>query len=649
MSVRALLLSSLLACVIVTHLIAAGILLYTTSYSPVESYKDLIIIDNQTSLEQVAVSNDINSMPSRISSPSSSEARKVRVAVDENGNIIAHSLHHALANNSSTSSTVSNLIENWLKVHFPTVYNHQAIDTIKKNEPYHKAALAFFISFIICTLLTIWFSKYISSPIRLLSSMANSIERRRFADIPKQAYRYKEVSVIATQLAALKNTLNKQESSINYQKKHDKLTSLYNYQAAIEAIELCLHREDPFNIIRLSLDDFRSIKGTFGYTIGDQILITTASRLRELATANRLPFRLYNNEFLILSYGEEINKTWLSLLFETLSTPISLHSTASVRPTFTLGVANYPVDGNVAQLLLRRSDIAINEAYKNGIKYKRYTDEIEQHNLRKTIIINDLPSAIANHELWMDYQPKVDIATGEVKHFEALVRWRHATLGLIFPDEFIELAEQMGFIRQLSYWVMTHVCQQLHLWKQNGHLLSVAINLSANDINDLTLPSHIEKLLSDYELMPWQLSLEITESAAMKDMDTAITVLNKISSLGITLAIDDFGTGYSSLLQLKQLPVNELKIDKSFVLDLNTESSNLPIVSSTIELGHALGLTIIAEGVENAESAETLAALGCHFLQGYWISKPMPAHQVITWLSKFEKLIFKNQYLKTNT
>ncbi|WP_235042146.1 putative bifunctional diguanylate cyclase/phosphodiesterase [Vreelandella profundi] len=594
MSFRLHLLITLLALVITTHVVLLSAASYLTSKNTGHPHKQTLIFNSDSSLQNMAILN-------------SSEP--------------------ANGTGNENSSDVTNT----------------PLATLLTGA--HKEILYIFLgSFSALSLLSIWLSKYLAKPILSVYKAAFKIDRGQQIFISKNAYRYKETRTLATTLASLKANIEKQDSVIRHHTRHDKLTNLLNYQSALETLEQDTNKErnQEITAMRLSFNEFSSINSTLGYIRGDEIITELSNRLHQLATVNLHSFRLYNSEFLLIIYGQKVDKDWLDDFFSFLCSPIFLHSSSSIRPSFSSGIARFPMDGRDAHLLLRRTDIALNEAHKNTTQYEFYSESIEKINLRKSIIINDLNTAIANQELWMDYQPKVKTSEGNVNHFEALMRWNHPTLGLIFPDEFIEIAEQTGSIKQLSQWVLTHVCQQLHTWQQSGHLLSVAINLSANDINDQTLPEKISTLMADYELAPWQLSIEITESAALKDIDTAINVLNKISALGISLAIDDFGTGYSSLSQLKLLPVDELKIDKSFILRLNTEMRNLEIVSSTIQLGHTLGLKIIAEGVENFDAANTLAKLGCDFLQGYWIAKPMPAHQVIQWLKKFETIKFKD-------
>ncbi|CAN0541167.1 unnamed protein product, partial [Ectocarpus sp. 12 AP-2014] len=388
-----------------------------------------------------------------------------------------------------------------------------------------KIVLILIATFITSILLSIWLSNYITKPLKALYLATTKMDRSQQILIPDSVYRHKETGYIATKIATLKFNLEKQEHFLLHHSKRDQLTHLPNYQAAIETIDLHIRQEESFSIIRLSINDFRSINGIFGYSTGDQTLTTIANRMKELTTSNHQPFYLYNNEFLMLCFNNSLDENWLERFFKFLSAPIFLHNDTAIRPTYSSGIASFPNDGSDTHQLLRKTDIALNEAYKNTTRHEYFTDFIEQSNLRKSIIINDINSASINNELWMDYQPKVKTSTGRVSHFEALTRWNHPTLGLVFPDEFIEIAEQTGSIGSLSHWVMTHVCQQIHTWNQSGHHLSVAVNLSANDIIDETLPDKISTLMSDYELMPWQFSIEITESAAMKDISTAINIL----------------------------------------------------------------------------------------------------------------------------
>lgn len=483
-------------------------------------------------------------------------------------------------------------------------------------------------------LFSLWISKRLSSPLSKLGHAASQI---RFTP-SSQVQKHPETRLISQTILALQTDIETRDKTLLLQTKSDSLTQLPNQVAAFDSLESLVAQQAPFTMMRLALHELRAINSTFGYSVGDQVLIAIADRLRDFSSTQHHPYRLTNNEFLIINEGDPSNSAWLELLIQHLSNTIAVNHLSTVKPICSIGSVSYPNDGNSVQQLFRRADIALQHAQDKAVRYECYTEDLDKLQLRKRTLINDLPNAVTHDELWVDYQPKTALNSGKAKHFEALIRWHHPTLGLIRPDEFIELAERSGNISLLSQWMLIHVCQQLHVWNQSGQRLSVAINLSANDITNAQLPQQLEQLLKTYNLAPCQLAIEVTETTAMQDMSQVVNILKEISTLGIVLAIDDFGTGYSSLAQLKRLPFNELKIDKSFILRLNTDEDDRLIVRSTIELGHRLGLKVIAEGVENYETAVLLSKMGCDYLQGYWIAKPMPSHQVLNWLKHFKGL-----------
>lgn len=246
--------------------------------------------------------------------------------------------------------------------------------------------------------------------------------------------------------------------------------------------------------------------------------------------------------------------------------------------------------------------------------------------------MGDLRQAINDDQLAVHYQPKIDLATMRLGRVEALVRWNHPTMGQIAPDRFIPLAEQTGLITPLTRWVLETALRQVAAWRQGGLDLGVAVNLSMRALHDPTLPETVDWLLRRHAVTPTDLTLEVTESSLMADPATASSVLEKLQELGCHISIDDFGTGYSSLAYIKHLPVNEIKIDKSFVLGMGTDDRDRAIVRSVSDLGHNLGLRVVAEGVETAESLDTLRALGCDVVQGYFVSRPLPAGELEAWL-----------------
>jgi EAL domain-containing protein (putative c-di-GMP-specific phosphodiesterase class I) len=258
----------------------------------------------------------------------------------------------------------------------------------------------------------------------------------------------------------------------------------------------------------------------------------------------------------------------------------------------------------------------------------------QQYNPQRLMLISELRRAIGAGELCLYYQPKIDLKSRAVESVEALVRWQHPSGGMIPPDQFIPLAEQTGLIGPLSYWVLEEAARQCSEWLRARRRLSIAINLSAWNLRDATLPETIASLLERYGIPPQLLCIELTESAVMTDTRRSLDILAQIFALGVHISIDDFGTGYSSLAYLKQLPIDELKIDRSFVQHMTTNKADATIVSSTINLAHSFGLRVVAEGVEDLPTLELLSALRCDLAQGYCMSRPLPVEQLERWLSE---------------
>ncbi|WP_447556328.1 putative bifunctional diguanylate cyclase/phosphodiesterase [Vreelandella sp. EE22] len=486
-------------------------------------------------------------------------------------------------------------------------------------------------------LVAIWSARSMSKPLMALASAARRIgQGERVTDLAQGAQR-SETSQLGSTLLAMQDEIAKREAVLLYQSRHDLLTDLPNRMSAEEDIQRAIDSGTAFTLIRLAINNFRDIKDTFGYALGDNVLVALAQRLQDLDGFESTAYRLDGDELLLMRRQAENDDEWQDHLFTTLCYPIHLDK-SPITPSLSIGEVNYPDHGDTPQLLLRRTDIALDMAKRQRSAHQCYQEGQDEQHQRQLTLIRDLQRAVDNGELWMAYQPKVDTQTGRVDQCEALMRWHHPQLGFIPPDEFIGLAERSGHIGMLTQWMLSHIGAQLHAWQQDGYPLSVAVNLSASDVMNPQLSEQIAGLLQHYGLSSRQLSVEVTESAVMQDVDIASKTLLELSRLGLSIAIDDYGTGYSSLAQIKRLPVNELKIDKSFVLALDTQADDVTIVRSTIEMGHSLGLRLVAEGVENRASAELLSKLGCDYLQGYWIAKPMPSDALTGWLDNFETL-----------
>jgi EAL domain-containing protein (putative c-di-GMP-specific phosphodiesterase class I) len=301
-------------------------------------------------------------------------------------------------------------------------------------------------------------------------------------------------------------------------------------------------------------------------------------------------------------------------------------------PDISVGMALFPEHGSTAADLIRRADIAMYDAKQARAPLVVYSAGRDASYLRRFSLINDLRRAVTHDELRVHYQPKVQIGEHCPTHVEALMRWQHPTEGLLAPDDFIPLAEHAGSIHLLTDWMLRTVIHQCRDWSEAGFDLSVAVNLSAMDLAIGTLPNTISGYLKEYGVPAGRLLLEVTESTIMRDAGHALDVLLRLKACGVHLAIDDFGTGYSSLAHLKRLPVDEIKIDKSFVMSMTHDADDAVIVRSTIELAHNMGLSVVAEGVEDADALEMLSHYQCDMAQGYLISRPLPAVELTDWL-----------------
>ncbi len=297
-----------------------------------------------------------------------------------------------------------------------------------------------------------------------------------------------------------------------------------------------------------------------------------------------------------------------------------------------IGISRFPRDGHDAHTLLRHADVAMYAAKELHSGCKLYAAELDRHSRRRLSVLSDFRRALHSDEIVVHYQPIVDVEGISLRGAEGLVRWQHPKLGMIPPGEFIQTVEQSGLIGPLTRHVLERSIAQCAAWRRQGQDLSVAVNLSVRDLLDQSLPRDIDRLLTSYHVPASALQLEITESMLMSDPERSLATLTRLSGLGVRLSVDDFGTGYSSLANLRRMPIDELKIDRSFVSPMLQDESDLIIVRSTINLGHDLGLRVIAEGVEDEPTLLHLAHLGCDLAQGYHVSRPLPADAFSAWM-----------------
>ncbi len=431
-----------------------------------------------------------------------------------------------------------------------------------------------------------------------------------------------------------------QEETMQHQAMHDALTGLPNRNLFRDRMEVAMRVADreskPFSILMMDLDRFKEINDTLGHHIGDEVLLEVARRLENVLRASDTVSRFGGDEFVMLLPGTNVDQALcvISKIRSAFETGVVVDGHA-LNIEASIGVTAYPEHGNDAHTLIKRSDVAMYSAKNNGIGYAVYDVKTDTHSPNRLSLIGELRRAIDRGELLLHYQPKISLKTGAVYGVEALVRWQHPDRGMIPPMEFISLAEGCGLINPLTEWVLDTALRRHCRLRLAGIELITGVNLSMRNLQDLDFPNKVAVNLNAREIEPQWLELEITESVIMNDPVRALNILSSLDEMGVRLAIDDFGTGYSSLAYLKRLPVDEVKIDRSFVMDMLHDEGNSVIVQSTIDLGHNLGLKVVAEGVENVECLNLLKSLGCDAAQGYYISRPLEADAFVKWLTQW--------------
>jgi diguanylate cyclase (GGDEF)-like protein len=418
---------------------------------------------------------------------------------------------------------------------------------------------------------------------------------------------------------------------------YDSLTGLPNRTLLMQELERVLDQaragNKPALVLHLEVGRFIEINRVLGYACGDQLLHELVRRVRTVLPQHAVFARLGEGEFSVVMPGcasdaVSLARTLIALMEE----PVVI-AEGMIDARIGVGIAIFPGHGNDAATLVRRSAAALHQSSHAYGGYAMHAGGLELGSHRRLRLIGDLHRAVRQDELRLFCQPKVDIRSGEVCGVEALVRWQHPEHGMILPTEFIPVAEQAGTITPVTQWIMDAAFHQSYLWHQAGIHLPIAINLSVHDLYSPHVLDRVDGLFSTWGLPPELIQFELTESALMAEPATALEAVRRLKDTGVQLYVDDFGTGYSGLSYLQRLPVDGIKIDQSFVMPMVSNSDSAVIVSSTIDLGHNLGLNVIAEGVESEVILKRLASLGCDTAQGYLIGKPMPAASLQEWES----------------
>ncbi len=438
-----------------------------------------------------------------------------------------------------------------------------------------------------------------------------------------------------------------QLAALEYHATHDTLTGLQNRASLVSKIEETIHRDavdraKPQGALLLfDLDRFKEINDTLGHAVGDSLLqkIAACLAVEHLTCSSEVGVncevaRLGGDEFAVWLHGlhESADAELIaSRILATITSPFDIDG-YRLAVDASVGIARYPAHGEILSDLLRHADVAMYAAKRHGSGYSVYQPSDDPYSPQRLALLNQLGEAIRAGQLMLQYQPRMNLVTTTAAGFEALVRWQHPKLGLLSPGQFIPLAELSDVIRPLTMWVLDHALMQLAQWHTQGRKVFVAVNISARHLMDDSFPTQLQKLMAQHHINPQFLELELTESAIIADPERATQTLKRIHEMGVKIAIDDFGTGYSSLSHLRKLSVNALKIDVSFVTNMLANEQDATIVESIIGLGHNLGLSVVAEGIEDEATLARLRSLGCDEGQGYFISRPMNGDAATAWL-----------------
>ncbi|BFT63781.1 EAL domain-containing protein [Pseudomonas moorei] len=445
--------------------------------------------------------------------------------------------------------------------------------------------------------------------------------------------------------ASLAQSLTEANRELTQLALHDTLTGLPNRVLLADRIDQAMSRVDAeggcFALMFIDLDGFKPVNDAFGHHMGDLLLREVSLRLREDLRSQDTLARIGGDEFVLLVQLSEQNDA-MGLAARQVGLIARSFRVAEhdLQISASVGIALYPGNGQTAHELLMNADAAMYHAKGAGKNGYSFFDASMNSNARKQLqLLQDLRNALDHNEFSLHYQPKFDAGNGRPVGAEALLRWEHPTQGMLLPDKFIDLAEKTGLIIPIGDWVLNEACRQMREWYVLGYTdWRIAVNLSALQFCHVGLVQSVAKALATHHLPANSLTLEITETTAMSDADASMTVLQALSDMGVDLSIDDFGTGYSSLMYLKRLPANELKIDRGFVRDLERDSDDAAIVSAIVALGQALGLRIVAEGVETGSQQDFLTQLGCDSLQGYLLGHPLPAERFMVEIHRSEQL-----------
>lgn len=478
---------------------------------------------------------------------------------------------------------------------------------------------------------------FITRRLRRFASYVVDFSERMKLKAQDTSFEGDEISIIEENFNLLANAVKTENKALTHQALHDPLTDLPNRKLLQNRLQQEILRGErlskPLVLIMSDLNHFKEINDTLGHHIGDLILQQTAERLFNIFRKTDTVARLGGDEFAILLPETNLEQAKVSTrkVLDDLNHAYIVEG-HTLNVNISMGLAEFPTHGDDVNILMQRADVAMYQAKQNKVGYTVYDPNKDVHSVGRLALMSELREAIEDELLEVYFQPQINIESDEVTGVEALLRWNHPQRGFIQPDEFIPLAEQTGLIKPLTRWVLSKSIKQCSAWRKENIELNMSINLSVHNIHDTNLIVYIHNLLCDYDLPPENITLEITEGDVMSEPIRAKETLKKIKHTDINISIDDFGTGYSSLSYIKQLPINEIKIDRSFVMEMIDDIDDDIIVKATIELAHNLGLKTVAEGVHSRQTLARLKELNCDTAQGHYISKPLTANEFTAWI-----------------
>ena len=486
-------------------------------------------------------------------------------------------------------------------------------------------------------------SRTVLKPIAKIADIISE-ESKQIDTITLPSKSSREIYALTTAYNAMRQQIHHRQMALEHQALHDALTGLPNRVLLQDRLEQTIQQakrhKTSIALMLLDLDRFKDINDTLGHSVGDRVLQEISSRLNKCLRTSDTVARLGGDEFAIIC--PDVNtiqaSTFTEKVISQVNTPIIIDE-QNLFVGVSIGIAVFPDNGNDAATLMCQADIAMYDAKRNKKGYSFFHSCMNKLSSSNLSLLAELKEELRlpSGRLSLHYQPQINIKTNRIHSTEALLRWNHFTNGMMLPESVIHMCEQSGLITELTLWVLERAIKDCKDWSNSGLSFNVSINLSTWNLQNPELPTQVKKLLNQYELTPARLTLEITESAVMNDPARAREILTQLSDMGIQLDIDDYGTGFSSLAYLKILPVNGLKIDKSFVIDMEKNDNDKIIVQSTIDLAHNLNLVVIAEGVESASALKLLKQHNCDYAQGYFIAHPMPEKEFKKWCLDFEK------------